>query len=131
MQTTRAELVTPELITPPTEAVDPHGQRLAEARSEFQAAWDAKLARREQRLSRLQRGIALSHTAALGIGLLAALCGWGLAALSMFPEAPPFLGKALTLGLIAAFVLIVLLRGAFLLWEHVENWRDERTSKHL
>lgn len=131
MRTPKTALDTRQQAASPVRALDPDGQRLAEARAEFQAAWEAKAARREQRLNRLRRGIVGFHTAILVIGWLWVACLWGLAAFSLAPAAPRILGRVFMIGLIVAPILVVLARGTIRLWECGANCLEARRIEHL
>jgi hypothetical protein len=131
LKTTKGDLDIRQQAACPARVSDPDGQRLAKARAEFQAAWEAKNARREHRLNRLRCGIAAFHTAALSIGGLWVACLWGLAAFSMFPAAPRVLGRVFMIGLLIAPLLFILVRGAIKLWEYGANCLEARKIEHL
>lgn len=131
MKTTKTDLDTRQQAACPARAFDLDGQRLEEARAEFQAAWEAKRARREHRLNRLHRDIATFHSAALSIGGVWVACLWGLAAFSMFPAAPRVLGRVFMIGLILAPLLFILVRGAIKLREYSVNYLEARKIEHL
>lgn len=115
----------------PTAGADLEGERLEAARSEFQAAWETTLARREQRLKCARHRIAACHRVTLLVGVLGAACGWGLGGAAMFPAAPRLLVQGLTLVMILAFALFFVLLGGVSLWAGVVDRLEEREIRHL